>query len=347
MNLGNINKESGVDIFIEKINRRIARILGKNPHSKKPVNKSTSNRIFTTIIIIVLLLLWESTGFYYLNDKQSGIILTNGKITKIENGMKVGFILPYPFSEIEIVDTGVTDFIKISKNDTQDYYTTLSSDLLPVDIHAKFSYQVINPKLLFLNILQKNDNLDDVVKFTVWQKLHNYIATNSQKDISTKNLTVMSSDIKTKINQSLAGFGLNVVKLQIDSINYSADNSTNPPNRNDSIPTSKIAWPNIAIQLISVANRYSIDKISETQLNIDKFNQLLPQYQKNPDGIAMQMYYDMLEKVPVKKDDDYTLLSTKLSDLLLKAPNNNPAEKSETGRSFDRNVDRDRNLNGR
>lgn len=343
-----IKKESGIDVFVEKVNRKIAHVLGKKQHSNKPENKSTSNKVFIAIIIIVLLLLWESTGFYYLSENQTGIVLTNGKITQIINGMKVGFVYPYPFSDIEIVDTGVTDFVKISKNDTQDYYTTLSRDLLPVSISAKFSYQVVNPRLLFLNILQKNDNLDDVVKFTIWQNLHSYIANNSQKEIATKNLTVMSSEIKTSINQSLANLGLNLVKLQIDAVNYSDDNSTNiktldKTNIAESVIT---ALPNVAIQLINEANRYKTDKISETQLNINKFNQLLPQYQKNPDSIAMQMYYEMLEKVPVKKDD-YLLLNSKLSELLLKTPDNiNIAAKPADTRGFDRNVDRDRDLNG-
>ena len=108
--------------------------------------------------------------------------------------------------------------------------------------------------------------------------------------------------------------------------------------------------PKIALQILDEANRYHMDKVSETQLNIDKFQQLLPQYEQNPDGITEQMYYDMLEKVPGKKDE-YTLLNSKLSDLLLK--NNITTTSKDIGsaptRDFSRSVknNQERNLNGR
>lgn len=352
MNLGKVNNEQSFDATIERINKKIAKILGKK-NNNSPKSGNTSNKTFIIIIISMLLLLWFSTGFYYLSDKQSGIVITNGKITKIINGIKVGFVLPYPFSDIEIIDTGVSDFIKISKDDALDNYTTLSKDLVPVGINAKFSYQVIDPKLLFLNILQKNDNLNDVVKFQIWQELHSEIAKNNKDDIARKNLTVMSSDVKSAVNQNLTNLGIVVVKLQIDMINYSGGNMSvetiNKATASAPIVADKVPldMPSIAVKVLDAANKYRADKMSETELNINKFNQLLPQYLQNPEGIAEQMYYDMLEKVPIKKDDDYQLLNTKLSDLLLQKEiiiiptMNNPSLERNLGREVDRNRDID------
>ena len=211
-----------LDVFIEKINKKIAVLLGKKPHKNHfPHKKGTSNKTFIFLITSVFLLLWFTTGFYYLSEDQTGIVITDGKIAKTIDGMRVGFVWPYPFSDIEIVDTAVSDFIKTSTDEALDNYVTISKDLAPIAINAKFSYQVVNARLLFLNILQKNDNLNDVVKFQIWSELHKYMAMNTKDDIAKTNLTVMSSEVKSKVNQVLANLGLNVVKLQIDAIDYS------------------------------------------------------------------------------------------------------------------------------
>lgn len=353
MNFEKIKKNDEVDFdaIVEKINQKIAKILGKKPHNKFPRQNETSNKIFIIIIVGILLFLWFSTGFYYLGENQAGIVLTNGRISRVINGIKVGFVLPYPFSDVEIVDTSVSNFIKISKDDALDDYTTSSKDLVPVSINAKFSYQVSNPQLVFLNILQKNDNLNDVVKFQIWQELHNYIAKNTKDDIAKKNLTVMSIEVRNMVDQDLANLGLRIAKLQIAAINYSGDKVSSIENvvTQDKFTESSVVMPDIAEQIIDEANSYHADKVSDTKLNIDKFNQLLPRYLQDPDGITMQMYYDMLEKVPMKKDNDYQLLNLKLSDLLLKddVVVNKVTNVSDSNRDFNRDVTRSRELGDR
>lgn len=348
------NNELDFDVLVEKINQKIAKILGKKSNNKLPRQDETSNKTFIAIIVVILLFLWFSTGFYYLGENQAGVVLTNGKISRVINGIKVGFVLPYPFSDVEIVDTSVSDFIRISKDDALDDYTSLSKELVPVSINAKFSYQVANPKLVFLNILQKNNNLNDVVKLQIWQELHNYIAKNTKDDIAKKNLTVMSIEVKNMADQKLANLGLSIAKFQIEAINYSGNKVSVPVYVGKSEIKEKsteplVEMPAIAEKILKEANIYHEDKVSETKLNINKFNQLLPQYLKDPDGITMQMYYDMLEKVPVQKDNDYQLLNLKLSDVLLKKDmvENKVTNIPASNRDFNRDVTRSRELGER
>lgn len=365
MSHGNPKKNTGpgMDAFIERLNQKIARLLGKkSKHPLAPPDK-TSDGGFALIVFVVALLLWGVTGFYYLGENQSGVILTNGSITDVVKGIKVGFVWPYPFGNIEIIDTNISNLLKISKDDIgSDGYVVLSNDLVPIKIDAKFSYQVTNPQLLFLNVLQKNDNLDEMVRFAIWQKLHAYISHNSQNNVARDNLTVMAGLVRDDANIRLANSGIKVVKLEINSLSY-PNNNVNETNEEAAIDQTEsnaaVAvnanissnQPAIVVQLLMEANKYKDDIYTQTKVNIDKFNQLLPEYKRDPDGIAEQMYFDMLAFVPRHSPNQYQLLNLGLPDLLGMAKQGLESTVSQNvsveGRELSRTVDRTRNLDGR
>ena len=143
---------------------------------------------------------------------------------------------------------------------------------------------------------------------------------------------------------------------------YSADldnmsnNSLVENNVNNTLlPTSGLKqedeanMPVIAKQLLLEANNYQNDTLAETQANINRFRQLLPQYEIYPNKIAEEMYFDMLEGIPSNKDDKYPLLNSSLSDLLLKVESENSGTDYNNlpGRNSMRSVNRTRNFGKR
>ncbi|MCX8515157.1 MAG: SPFH domain-containing protein [Burkholderiales bacterium] len=346
MNPGNNNKNTpnnNIDEIVDKLNKRIGLLLGKRRNSSP--QKQTSNLNFSLMLLCFAILLWLSTGFYYLADNQYGLIFTNGKLVAVENGMHVGFTQPFPFGDIKFLDNKVSDYIDLKKNNFNgNNLVILSRDLHSLKIDAKFNYQVINPQLVYTKLMLQNNNIDKTMLMKVKNQIRVYLSGFSQDEITQQNLTILANDIKNLINKNIATYGVKVVKLNINSIISEA-------NESDASNTTASTQPLLVQQLLQQANLYKQNKLSQTRLEINQFNQLLPQYKKNPKAIVEQLYFDTLEAIPVTQIK-YSLLDLNLSELLRKNEQA-PAITDEAvgpistsrSRAFSREVKRMRDLN--
>jgi membrane protease subunit HflK len=345
MNPGNNNKKtppSNIDEIINNLNKKIGLLLGKTRNSSPP--KQTSNLNFSLIILCFTVLLWLSTGFYYLADNQYGLIFSNGRLISVENGMHVGFTKPFPFGDIQFLDNNVSDYIDLNKNNFNGHnLVVLSRDLHPLKIDAKFNYQIVNPQLVYTKLMLQNTSIDKILVVKVKNEIRSYLTGFSLDEITQQNLTILANEIKDSINKNLAVYGVKIIKLNINSIVSDVINPTIATNNSE---------PLMAQQLLQQANLYKQNKLSQTKVEINQFNQLLPQYKKNPKAIVEQMYFDALEAIPMQHVE-YSLLELNLSELLQKSEqtpaivnNNISSSPALRSRNFSREVNRVRNLNG-
>lgn len=365
MNHGNIKrKQTKLDELVERLNHRIGRLLGKKHKFAPP--KKTKNSTFALIIFAFTVVLWSMTGFYYVNEDQYGVVLFNGKITQTLTGLKIGLTWPYPFGGVGIINASISDMLNLGLDGANSSdYITLTKDLIPATVTAKFTYQVVNPQVFYLRRSQDQDSLDNLVRWNLEAGLHNYIANYDFDQLSKMNLTIIAGTLRDKTNAQLAAYGLRVVKLSINSIGVVNGNIESSPTANvvfggaESITKQQLASTNtanpIANELLMQARQYQQDQLAQTQANVNRFNQLVVEYNANPEAIVGQMYYELLSSVPVNKSNPYPLLNMSLSDLLELSklvPEQQPAPLKATlnntsVRMVDRSVNRERNLNGR
>jgi regulator of protease activity HflC (stomatin/prohibitin superfamily) len=216
MNLGN-NKPNpnGLDNFIDYINRGFGRLLGKKNQPIEP--KETSNATFSVIILFSCAVLWLCTGFYFLAENEYGLIFINGKIVDVKHGIKVGMTLPYPFGDIEIIDGAPSKIITIGANPAN-AFIALDKNLIPVLITAKFNYQITNPKKLFLNHLQDQDEFENEILWNVQSQITSFIAKKDITELKITNLTVLSNEISKQLDLILDSYGITMPKFVILSI---------------------------------------------------------------------------------------------------------------------------------
>ncbi len=231
MNLGNnrskpsVSKSGGIDGFVENLNKLLGRLMGKKDNSPPPKPEQTSNTTFSVIILFSCLLLWICTGFYFLSENEYGLILNNGKVVDVKRGIKVGFSLPYPFGNVEIIDA--TPIKAVTIGDTPaNSFTVLDENLSPVLISAKFSYQITNPKVLYQNRLQDQDDFDTEILWLVQSNIRDAITLKSSSELKSANLTVLSNEISGKLSSVLVSYGIVLDKFAITGITSSGTDTS-------------------------------------------------------------------------------------------------------------------------
>lgn len=335
MNLGKIrNKQESnkFDNMIDNINHKIGRMLGKK-NKRIPPQKIKSST-FTIIIVIFSLALWGLTGFYFILENQYGVILFKGRVSHVVSGLKFGITWPYPLGEVKRFNNKVTHMSNIGLDGEENSsYFAMTQNLVPVEIVAQFNYQVDNPTDFFVNTLQIQTNIEDMVRLNLQAKLHEELSKNSFEDLAKVNLTIFSNNLRNTTNQELLNSGLKINKLNINKLKQ--QNMENKIISSESkVQANYIYNDNLIIdndsaniigfnqenslakELLKQANEYKNDRISEVKINVDKYKLLYAAYQKAPMAIVEQMYYDLLSSVPINKKNLYPLLNLNLSELL-------------------------------
>lgn len=340
---------SSQDGIVDKLNRVLGRLMGKKKTRSVPENNKQpvgvpSNLRFLLIICSMLFVLWGLTGAYFIPDASYGVVLNNGKISKIVKGMKAGLSLPFPFSDVITLD-GSVDTVKFGKSAESDPYQVLTADNQQLEISGEISYHIQNPQKYFLNYYQETSDLDQRVNWLCKTMIQDYFLHNTSSVVLHNSNAVTGNEIRQATDKILNNYGLSIDKLSISSVKKIQIESSTI----SSYPESAISLGNkpsaLARQLIVQANQYSNNlRNSDRQLS-DDFNQLLPQYRNNHKIVAELMYYKMLSSVP-QAVESYPLLqltlpqfqqmvdtSTTLTGDLAGADNANP-------RALNRNVNR-------
>ena len=343
MNHGKPNHEN----FLDHLNDRLARLMGKRDKPLKP-NKSPipGNFKFGIIIFTMLLFLWVLTGLYYVANGTYGLILQNGKIKNVINGMKIGITLPYPFADVIILDSSInkTSVGRIANSSSKPFYI-LSQDNQQLSITAEIAYSIIEPKRFYLNYYQDNLNLDQEIQFLTMAIIEDYTLRHDSSYLLETSNIIISNELRKLSDEILINYGLKLNKLTIVAIqNVSA---TSNLAESQQTPTS------LEQQLLLQAVNYQKAKQIETANLRESYNQLLPQYRANSNAIVELMYYKMLNSLPAESAvASYPLLNLNLAELTNLVESNGTVSESsllsaqqasrENPRALNRDIDRQR-----
>lgn len=342
MNHGKIENQEHSRL-VERMNQAIGRLLGKKAkyvHLSQP--KIPSNNRFLLILLFMLILLWLVTGIYYVPEGSYGLILIDGKISRVVKGIQVGFARPYPFLDVVNFDAGVSNF-SIGKADQ--IYAINSKDRQHLAVISEIGYYISNPQLYYTKFYQENADLDLAVANIIKVQLQSYFIQESSTQLLQASNIVMANEIRDQSQIVLNQYGLALDKLTLISVR-----NILPTNSLLNVSES-VAAPNLALQIIQMAQNYQIHTAQLTESVVVQFKQLLPQYQANPTAITQLMYYKMLNSIPLESAvGDFTLLNLAESQFLALASISSPNVGERSGsvmpekRVLDRTVDRQRIL---
>lgn len=343
--------QSGFDNTVDKINRKIARILGKKGnHKVKPQN--TSSFVFWLLVIILSGLLWFVSGFYYLSEGQYGLVMANGQISHVVTGLKVGFTMPYPYGSITAVDGNVSNILTLGNaGPDKTSYLALSNDGKWLALDVQFTYQIVDP-VMYYNNCDEQSSPDNLVRSKLQLVFHDYLAHKDYALAKNANLTVIGNNIRNQAGVMLSKYGIAVVKLSINKLQNYDEKPT-------IIPESGVKTVQLAKQLLNQAQSYQDQTLSQAKHDVAEYERLLPLYEQSPKVVASQLYLSTLEQIRQKSSSvtsgQYPLLNLSLPELesrvaaIIDAPDhlsNAPEIQQQMPqfRQVDRSVSRQRNL---
>lgn len=344
MNRGNTNKDpESSPNKLDRLNQALARLMGKKDSSLKD-NSVPSNNKFLLIVLAMLLGMWFLTGIYYVPEGNYGLILESGKVSRVTTGVRVGITLPYPLADVVTLDA-TPNKVSFGGSESMDQaYTIATNDQEQLNMAVKFSYLISDPQKYYISYYQENSNLDLKISWLLKTILQDYFVHYQSQQILQNSTIVMSNEIRQISASILAGYGLQIDKLEISKI------SKVNKNINTRI-TDKSYEQSLTESIVNEAILYKNNKAQETRDLTDQFNQLLPQYIANPKVIKELMYYKMLSNIPAESAPSYSLLSLTLGQFLDLVNNrrlNGVAEEESRGlRLVDRSIDRERIFKGR
>jgi membrane protease subunit HflK len=333
---------------VDRLNRRLARLMGKkDPNSPIKTPSIPSNNKFTAIIFMMLLLLWGLTGIYYVPNESYGIILTNGKINKVVNGIDIGITFPFPFSDIINLDSS-QNTLSLSSSSTESGILVSSEDGKLLDLNASLSFVISDPQKYYLNYYQENSDLNQKINWLMSAIVQDYFIHHSSQELMQSSTIITANEIRNLATMVLRNYGLQVNTFNIKSLqNISQVNASLPKNNKRVTP---------AEQIMLEATQYQTQKLAQTESMVSEFNKLLPQYQANKTAIVELMYYKMLSVVNSKipTAESYPLLSLSESQFIQIESNSSgiytqisKSSSNDNARVLDRSVNRQREFKDR
>lgn len=333
---------------VDRLNRKLARLMGKkDPNSPIKTPLIPSNNKFTAIIFMMLLVLWGLTGIYYVPNESYGIILSNGKINKIVNGMDVGITFPFPFSDIINLDAS-KNTLSLSSSSNESGILVSSEDGKLLALNATLSFVISDPQKYYLNYYQENSELNQKINWLMAAIVQDYFIHNSSQKLMQSSTIVTANEIRNLATAVLRNYGLQVNTFNIKSLQNISQVNSSLPKKNKTVTPAE--------QIMIEATQYQTQKLAQTESMITEFNKLLPQYQANKTAIVELMYYKMLSVVnsKISTAESYPLLSLSESQFLQVENNTSgvytqisKSSSNDNARILDRSVDRQREFKDR
>ena len=312
MNHGKIAKNEDALSLVDRLNSRLARLMGKKDPRQPLKPNLPGNFKFSLIISVMVISLWLLTGVYYVQDKSFGLVLQQGRITQVLSGLHIGVTWPYPFADVVILDSSGSN-LAIGKNSDGKRYTVLSADNQVLTLNAEVSYQINAPERYFITYYQGNENQDQHVTWLIMTIIQDYILHHESNWLLQNSMIVSSNEIRQLSDKVLASYGLKLNKFSLSSISLVLAESAAMGN-----PSQPVANP-LAANLLSQAKQFAGAKQQQTESIVSQVKRLLPQYHANQSAISQLIYYKMLSSIPTesasKLSNTFPLLNLTLSEL--------------------------------
>lgn len=270
------------------------------------------------IIVLIFLIVLGTTSWYTINDKQSAVITTFGKVTKVENEPGIHLKLPFGIQKAQCVDVNVYQKIYIGYEHSQEgpdvsvanESKMITGDFNIVNIDFYIEYKIVNPE----KYIYTSQSPETIIKNLVQSQVRTVISSYAVDDILTTKKTEIQTVAKDMITNELEKYDVGLmlidVKIQdaeaptaevitafksVETAKQGKETALNDAKayENANIPASEAD----ADKLLQNAEYIKQSRINEAKEQIAMFNAIYGMYELNPSVTKKRMYYEALEKI--------------------------------------------------
>lgn len=296
------NKDQGppdLDVVLQKLSKLLGGLFGKKPSSDDGGNKGGGN-IAIIAVFAVLAVVWFVSGWYTIKESDRGVVLRFGAYhSQVDAGLHwnpkfVDKIIPINVEAFRTMPT--TGFM-------------LTEDENIVQIGMEVQYRIIAPEKYLFSVT----NADNSLLQALDSSLRFIVGHSTMDDVLTTGREVVRQETWEMVDEIIEGYdlGIDIVDVNLQQ--------TRPPEQVKDAFDDAIAAQEDEQRFIREAEAYEREKepiargqvkrieqqalaykeglILKAQGEVARFNQLLPEYQANPDVTRQRLYLEAMEMV--------------------------------------------------
>ena len=290
----------------------------ENPFKKiTPEQKKRFKLVLIVAVIAVIVIAISSTCWYTVEEKQSAVVTTFGKVTSIVEEAGMHFKAPFGIQQVRKVNVNVIQKVEIgfkTENGTtvslDDESKMITGDFNIVNVDFFVEYRISNPeKYLYASVKPEN-----ILKNLVQSQIRTVVGSYQVDDVLTTKKSQIQGEIKDSVIAELANYDIGItlesVKIQdaeapttevaqafkaVETAKQGKETAINEAEayKNAEIPKAEAQ----ADKLLQNAQFLKQNRINEAKERIAMFEAMYEEYRLNPQITKKRMYYEMIEEI--------------------------------------------------
>lgn len=291
----------------------------ENPFKKiTPEQKKRFKVVLWIAVIVLVILAVGSTCWYTVEEKESAVVTTFGKVTSVVEEAGMHFKAPFGIQQVKKVNVNVIQKVEIGFSTQQDGTAVslddeskmITGDFNIVNVDFFVEYRIANPEKYLYSSLQP----EKILKNLVQSQIRTVVGSYQVDDVLTTKKSQIQSEIKDLVVDELAvydiGISLESIKIQdaeaptdavaqafksVETAKQGKETAINEAEayKNAEIPKAEAQ----ADQLLQNAQFLKQNRINEAKERVAMFQAMYGEYQLNPNVTKQRMYYEMIEQI--------------------------------------------------
>jgi len=297
-NRGNNQGPPDLDEILANLQKKFSGLFGGKGGGSKSSNSGAGIGIGLVAIIIVTLL--AATGFYKIEEAESGVVLRFGKhVETTDKGLHWRFPLIETIEKVNVAERRQVPYKA----------TVLTQDENIIDLQGSLQYKINNAEKYLFNVrnpeISLSHAIESAIRLSVGQSKMDFIITEGRNEIAFR----IQNTVQEIVDQYETGISIIEVNIQEvsppgpvkqafqDVIQAREDKqrSINEAEayRNEVLPKARGA----AARILEEADAYEKEVVAKAEGEAERFTKLLKEYNKAPGITRDRLYLDMMESV--------------------------------------------------
>jgi len=322
---GNKNNPDGppdLDEIVKNLQKKFSGLFGGGSGSGREAGSGSGDGksfgIAGVLVVLVLLAgVWLATGFYTVQQGETGVILRFGKFQE-STSAGLHWHLPAPIEskiivnteKVQTVEVGYRSTLNSSRQTVQRESLMLTEDENIIDIAFAVQYRVADANKFLFNV---SDQMDVLVRSSTEAAAREIVGKTSMDDVITSGRSIVASETSEILQRILDRYESGIEVVSVDMQNALPPQEVKPAfddavkaredevrykneaeaYSNDIIPRAR----GKSARIIQESEAYKATVIAQAEGEASRFISILKEFNAAPDVTRERMFIESIEKV--------------------------------------------------